>query len=61
MMIEYLRANKNFKKLPPHSEGSRMGGEGPNLEILPEADVIILRENIQVSKIFLQDITDPSY
>ena len=52
MMIEYIRANKNFKELPPHSEGFRMGGEWPNLEILPEADVIILRENNQVSKIF---------
>ena len=29
-----------------------MGGEWPNLEILPEAEVIILHENNQVSKIF---------
>ena len=29
-----------------------MGGEWPNLEILPEAEVIILKENNQVSKIY---------
>ena len=29
-----------------------MGREWPNLEILPETDVIIFRENSQVSKIF---------
>ena len=52
MMIDFIRANKDFKELPPHSEGYRMGGEWPKLEILPEAEVIILRENSQVSKIY---------
>ena len=52
MMIEYIRTNRNFKELPPHSEGFRMGGEWPNLKILPEAEVIILHENNKVSKIF---------
>ena len=27
MMIDFIRANKNFRELPPHSEGFRMGGE----------------------------------
>ena len=54
MMIEYIRTNRNFKELPPHFEGFRMGGEWPNQEILPEAEVIILHENNQVSKIFPQ-------
>ena len=36
MMIDFIRANKNFKDLPPHSEGFRIGGKWPNLEILPE-------------------------
>ena len=29
-----------------------MGGEWPNLEILPKAEIIILDENNKVSKIF---------
>ena len=52
MIIEHIRANKNFKELPTHSEGYRMGGEWPKLEILPEADVIILRDSSTVSKIY---------
>ena len=52
MIINVIRANKQFRELPPHSEGYMMGGELPNLEILPEAEVIILKENSQVSKIY---------
>ena len=52
MMIEYIRTNTNFKELPPHSEGFRIGGVWPNLKILPEAEDIILHENNKVSKIF---------
>ena len=29
-----------------------MGGEWPNLEVLTEAEVLVLHENIKVSKIF---------
>ena len=52
IMLDFIRVNKNFKELPPNSEGFRMGGEWPNLEILPEAEVIVFRENSQVSKIY---------
>ena len=52
MIIEYIRANRNFRELPTHSEGYKMGGEWPKLEILPEADVIVLKESNTVSKIY---------
>ena len=26
MIIEYIRANRNFRELPTHSEGYKMGG-----------------------------------
>ena len=28
MMIDFIRANKNFRELPTHSEGYRMGASG---------------------------------
>ena len=31
MIIEYIRANRNFRELPTHSEGYKMGGSGQNL------------------------------
>merc|ERR1712041_23240 len=52
MIIKYIRANRNFRELPTHSEGYKMGGERPKLEILPEADVIVLKESNTVSKIY---------
>ena len=52
IMIQYIRAKKNFRDLSPHSEGFRMGEKWPNLEILPEFEVIILRETSSVSKIY---------
>ena len=58
-MIKYIRTNRNFKKLPPHSEGFRMGGEWPNLEILPEAEVIILHENNKINKIYPPKVHRP--
>ena len=51
-MIDFIRTNRNFRELPTHSEGYRMGGEWPKLELLPEAEVIVLRESSQVSKIY---------
>ena len=52
MILDYIRTNRNFRELPTHSEGFRMGGEWPKLEVLPEADVIVLRESNSVSKIY---------
>ena len=52
MMIDFIRAKKNFRELPTHSEGYRMGGEWLNLDILSEAEVIVLMENSEVSKIY---------
>ena len=51
-MIDFIRANKRFQNLPTLSEGSRMGGEWPKLELLEEFEIIILRETESVSKIF---------
>ena len=51
-MIHFIRANKSFRDLPTTSEGARMGGEWPKLEILDEFEVIVLRETDTVSKIF---------
>ena len=52
MMIQYIRAKKNFQDLLPHYEGFCMGGEWPNIEILSEFEVIVLRETSSVSKIY---------
>ena len=52
MMIQFIRANKSFWDLPTTSEGARMGGEWPKLEILDEFEIIVLRETNTVSKIF---------
>ena len=51
-MIQYIKANKSFWDLPTLSEGTRMGGEWPKLEILDKFEVIVLRETDTVSKIF---------
>ena len=51
-IISFIRANKNFQDLPESSEGSRMGGEWPKLELLPEFDIIVLRESETTSKIY---------
>ena len=51
-MIQFIKANKSFRDLPTSSEGARMGGEWPKLEILDEFEVIVLRETDTVSKIF---------
>ena len=51
-MIDHIRANKSFCDLPTSSEGSRMGGEWPKLELLDEFEIIVLRETESVSKIF---------
>ena len=51
-MIDFIRANKSFRDLPASSEGLRMGGEWPKLELLEEFEIIILRETDTVSKIF---------
>ena len=61
MMLEYIHTNHNFRDLPPRSEGFRMSGKWPSLEILPEFKVIILRERNNVSKIYSQRCTDPSF
>ena len=47
-----MQANKSFQDLPTSSEGSRMGGEWPKLELLEDYVIIILRETDTVSKIF---------
>ena len=52
MMIEYIRVKCNFRDLQSSSEGFCMGGEWPNLEVLPEFEVIVLRETDSVSKIY---------
>ena len=52
IILDYIRTNRNFRELPTHSEGFRKGGEWPKLEVLPEADVIVLRESNSVSKIY---------
>ena len=52
MIIEYIRASRNFRELPTHSEGYKMGGEWTKLEILPEADVIVFKDSNTVSKIY---------
>ena len=49
---DFIWANKSFQDLPTSSEGSRMGGEWPKLELLEEFEIIILRETDTVSKIF---------
>ena len=51
-MIEYIGTKHNFKELPSESEGYTMGGEWLLLTILPEFDIIVLREANNVSKIF---------
>ena len=51
-MINFIWANKSFRDLPTLSEGSRMGGEWPKLELLDEFEIIVLRETESVSKIF---------
>ena len=51
-IISFIRANKNFRDLPESSEGSRMGGEWPKLELLEEFDIIVLRESETTSKIY---------
>ena len=51
-MIQFIKAKKSFQDLPTSSEGARMGGEWPKLEILDEFEVIVLRETDTVSKIF---------
>ena len=51
-MIQHIKANKSFWDLPTLSEGARMGGEWPKLEVLDEFEVIVLRETNSVSKIF---------
>ena len=51
-MIQHIKANKSFRDLPTLSEGPRMGGEWPKLEVLDEFEVIVLRETDTVSKIF---------
>ena len=51
-MTDFIRTNRSFRDLPTSSEGSRMGGEWPKLELLEEFDIIVLRETDSVSKIF---------
>ena len=51
-MIDHIRANKSFRDLPTSSEGLRMGGEWPKLEVLDEFEIIVLRETESVSKIY---------
>ena len=51
-MTDHIRANKSFRDLPTSSEGSRMGGEWPKLELLDEFEIIVLRETESVSKIY---------
>ena len=51
-MTDFIRANKSFRDLPTSSEGSRMGGEWPKLELLDKFEIIVLRETDTVSKIF---------
>ena len=52
MMLDYIQTNCNFRDLPPHSEGFRMGGERPSLKIMPDFKIIVLRESNNVSKIY---------
>ena len=51
-MIDHIRAGKSFRDLPTSSEGARMGGEWPKLIVMDEFDIIVLRENDSVSKIY---------
>ena len=51
MILDYIRTNRKVRELPTHSEGFRMGGEWPKIEVLPEAVVIVLRESNSVRKI----------
>ena len=51
-MLHHIRTNTSYKLLPDDSEGRRMGGEWTRLDILTDADVIVLEETNGVSRIY---------
>ena len=51
-MTDHIRLGRSFRDLPTSSEGAVMGGEWPKLSVLDEFDIIVLRENDSVSKIY---------